>query len=86
MRMPRVPAMIMRLPSPVRISMPVAMLMRVNNASCVLMRMGVYFVVPVVIRIVAHLFHYQPLLYSHLPLRRAPARRYSATLITHFDN
>ena len=38
--------------------MPVAMLMRVNNASRVLMRMSVYFVVRVVIRIVAHLVRY----------------------------
>ena len=41
--------------------MPVAMLMRVNNPSRVLMRMSVYFVVRVVIRIVAHLVRYPPI-------------------------
>ena len=43
--------------------MPVAVLMRVNDASCVLMRMRVYFFVRVVIRIVAHCFAVS-LLYS----------------------
>jgi hypothetical protein len=64
MRMPGVPAMIMRLPCPERMSMPVAVLMRVNNASCVLMRMSAYFFVRAVIRVAAHRFRYQPLLYS----------------------
>ena len=65
----------------VRMSIRLAVLMRLSVVAAMLVRMAV----DRVVRVLVHRFHWQYLLYSAFALFYVFAGYHSATLITHFD-